>query len=184
MTKCSSYCTAAVFAGLICGEAAYASAPLAMSADECAVWKREMSFALSIDNHDAAAFAAHLHAGTVFGAASAETVHGRDAVVKDWANIIEGKNFTLRWRPHYVSIAGNPNIAVSRGPFVVEDKGGKAKDKYIVGQFGSVWVRENAQAPWLVLFDGIGTPPRPVKDAAEMNAYMDQAPSDCAAKAP
>ena len=60
------------------------------SADECTVWRREQSFARSVESHDAGAFAAHLHAGTVFNAGSADADRGRDAVVRSWAGIVDG----------------------------------------------------------------------------------------------
>lgn len=47
------------------------------SADECAVWKRELAFARTVEAHDGAAFAAFLHSGTVFDAGSAEADHGQ-----------------------------------------------------------------------------------------------------------
>ena len=62
-----------------------------LSADECAVWARELSFAQSVADHDAAAFAAHLHPDAAFGASRAEPTRGRDAIARRWAGIIEGK---------------------------------------------------------------------------------------------
>jgi len=43
--------------------------PTKLDADECAVWQRELTFAQSVEKHDAKAFAAHLHPGAVFSAA-------------------------------------------------------------------------------------------------------------------
>jgi len=83
--------------------------------DECAVWQRELSFAQSVDNHDVKAFAAHLHPGTVFAAATENPVRGADAVLKNWAALIEGRPLRLRWRPNIVNIGGNRNVAISRG---------------------------------------------------------------------
>lgn len=162
--------------------AARADEAPSMSAEECAVWNRELSFAKSVDNHDAAAFVSHIHPGAVFQAASAAPVHGRDAVAADWANIIEGKDFKLVWRPHYVSIGGDPNIAASRGPFYIDNPDPKAKSRFVVGSFNSVWVRANKRSPWLVLFDGGGAPPAPVANEAEALAHMAKAPATCPMK--
>ena len=59
------------------------------SADECDVWKREQSFARSVENHDAHAFASFLHAGTVFnaGAGSSQPMDSR-AAAERW---VEGQ---------------------------------------------------------------------------------------------
>ena len=84
---------------------AAAPAPAALSEAECEVWSRERSFARTVEAHDAAAFAAHLAEGSVFGAGGPAPVRGRDAVVADWQPIIDGKLFALRWHPQFVAIA-------------------------------------------------------------------------------
>lgn len=153
-----------------------------MSAEDCAVWNRELSFAKSVDSHDKKAFAAHLHPGAVFNVASAAPIEGREAVVESWAAIIEGKELQLVWRPRFVSIGGDPNIAASRGPFYIHDPDPKAKAAYAVGTFSSVWVRANRHAPWMVLFDGGGAPPAPVAGEAEALAHLAAAPAVCPMK--
>ena len=97
--------------------------------DECAVWQRELSFAQSVDNHDAKAFAAHLHPGAVFAAGTENPIRGGDAVLKNWAGLIEGRPLRLRWRPNIVNIGGNRNVAISRGPYLLEDTRPDAKPK-------------------------------------------------------
>ena len=51
---------------------------VAASADECSVWRREQSFARSVERHDAGAFASHLHAGTVFNVGTDEYITVRE----------------------------------------------------------------------------------------------------------
>jgi ketosteroid isomerase-like protein len=153
-----------------------------LDADECAVWQRELSFAQSVEKHDAKAFAAHLHPGAVFSAATNAPVRGRDAVIKDWASLVEGKEVRLRWRPDVVNIGGDRGIAISRGPYVLEDARPDAKAKYRVGTFTSIWVKQPTSAEWLVLFDGGGPPGVQVKDAQEAQEFMDRAPKTCPAR--
>ena len=93
---------------------------LPASADECAVWRREQSFARSVERHDVAAFESFLHAGTVFDVATPGAERGREAVLKSWTGIVEGKAIALRWRPGIVTIGGEPTIAVSRGPYILQ----------------------------------------------------------------
>lgn len=137
-----------------------ASAPAApvvravLSAEECEVWRRELSFARSVEAHDAAAFAAHVHPGAVFNAGSSEPLRGRDAVLAAWAGIIEGTATRLRWRPGSVNIGGDPSVALSRGPFVLEGTARDGTKRRSVGFFHSVWVREPASGEWRILFDG------------------------------
>ncbi len=138
------------------------------TSDECDVWNREAGFASSVSQHDAGAFAAFLHAGALFNAASDAPTRGAAAVAKNWAGIIEGKNIVLRWLPQYVSIGGDLNIAISRGPFSMENpnrEGKEGKGKFSIGYFTSVWAREAKGKPCLVLFDGGGAPPIPAENA-------------------
>ena len=168
-----------VCVGLFSLSAVAAENSLNLSPEECAVWSREISFAQSVDHHDAKAFAAHVQSGAVFNAASDAPIHGREDIVKSWAGIIAGKDIKLVWRPHYVSIGGNPNIALSRGPFMIENSAPGAKHRYLVGQFTSVWARTGAKAPWLVIFDGGGPPPTPVASEAEAQSHVTSTPDIC-----
>ena len=149
------------------------------TSDEYDVWNREAGFASSVSQHDAGAFAALLHAGALFNAASDAPTRGAAAVAKNWAGIIEGKNIVLRWLPQYVSIGGDPNIAISRGPFTMENPNREGKGKFSIGYFTSVWVREAKGKPWLVLFDGGGAPPIPAENAEAAAKHMAQAPKVC-----
>jgi ketosteroid isomerase-like protein len=171
-----AYALLAAELGVAQGPAPEATSKL--DADECAVWQRELTFAQSVEKHDAKAFAAHLHPGAVFSAATPAPVRGRDAVVKNWAPIVEGKELRLRWHPDVVNIGGDRNVAISRGPFVMEDTRPGAKARYSIGTFTSVWVRQ-PKGEWLVLFDGGGPPPTPVKDSEEAQAFLSHAPKSC-----
>lgn len=68
---------------------AHAAAPGTMRQAECAVWQRETSFARSVADHDAAAFAEHLHPDAAFGVSGTPT-RGREAITREWAGLIEG----------------------------------------------------------------------------------------------
>ena len=154
------------------------SPPIVHSAAECAVWRRELSFAKSVEAHDAKAFAAHLHPGAVFNAGSRAPLRGGDTVAQAWAGIVEGKEFILRWRPGVVAIGGDPNIALSRGPSFSETPGADPKERYKVGFFQSVWVRDAASGEWRVLFDRPDGPPRIVASADEGRAHLAAQSSD------
>jgi len=155
--------------------------PVVHSAAECAVWRRELSFAKSVEAHDAKAFAAHLHPGAVFNAGSRSPLRGGEAVAQAWAPIVEGKEFVLRWRPGIVAIGGDPNIALSRGPSFSETPGADPKERYKVGFFQSVWVRD-AAGEWRVLFDRADGPPRVVASADEGRAHLlAQSSDECVA---
>jgi ketosteroid isomerase-like protein len=153
---------------------------IAASADECAVWRRELGFARSVDSHDARAFESYLHVGTVFNAGAVEADRGREAVAKSWAEIVEGRTIALRWRPGVVQIGGEPNIALSRGPYIMERMQSGAP-VYRVGMYLSIWVRDGRDGVWRVLFDGSATNGPPVADRAAADRWVqEQAMSDCA----
>ncbi len=163
-----------------CALAAPPPPVVAMTAAECEVWTRERSFARSVEDHDAAAFATHLFRDTVFNAASPQPVRGREAVVADWKPIIEGREFALRWHPQFVTIGADPDVAVSSGPAWTEIFDPSAKHRYTISRFNSVWKRD-ADGEWRVLFDG-GTPPKPAtrEEVARLVASL---PASCASTA-
>lgn len=139
-----------------------------MSAAECEVWARELSFAQSVARHDAAAFASHLESGAAFGASQPEPTRGRDNIARRWSGIIEGKRFKLEWYPTRTTIGassagGVADIAWSSGPSLFEDLDPQSTQRYRIGAFHSVWHR-GADGVWRVLFDD-GVDPRPVSEA-------------------
>ena len=161
-------CTLAVLVGLSAAVHAQQAAPPAppapsLSADECAVWARETSFAQSVATHDAAAFAEHLHPQAVFGAKQSQPTRGRDAIATGWAGLIAGTKLKLLWYPAMVAIGGESDIAYSSGPALYEAIDPKAQPRYRLGAFQSVWHR-GADGTWRVLFDD-GIVPQPATEA-------------------
>ncbi|MGE4070137.1 MAG: nuclear transport factor 2 family protein [Lysobacterales bacterium] len=140
-----------------------------MTALECAVWAREASFAASVAAHDAKDFRAHLHPDAVFIDGRGAATRGADAVAESWSAIIEGQQIILGWHPSVVVIAGDPAVALSRGPYWMELPQAQGPSKFLTGQFISTWVR-NAKGEWQVLFDGGGgNQPQP-SSAADIEA--------------
>lgn len=134
---------------LLCMPAAAAAArstpaAVSMTADECAVWARERSFAATAETQDLAAFAAHVHPQAVFVAAAVR--RGRAAIVEDWrASISGGGPVRVRWHPEQVAIGGDPDIAISRGPAWYEDTRPEAAQRWRLGTFVSTWVPGGGQ---------------------------------------
>lgn len=160
--------------------AAAAAATPQLTASECEVWQREQSFARSVVQHDAAAFVAHLAENAAFGASTPQPNRGRDAIAKRWAGLIEGRRVALRWYPTRVTMApGVDDVAWSSGPSLIEVLDPKAKDRYLIGAFHSVW-HKDADGVWRVLFDD-GVEPRPA--TAEEVRNFEAGRSDCVAAA-
>ena len=141
---------------------------------ECAVWQRERSFARSVAEHDATAFAEHLHPDAAFGV-SGKPTRGRDAITREWIGLIDGSALILRWYPAVVTLGGDGRTAYSSGPALYEDpKTGETR----IGRFGSVWYR-NDEGVWQVLFDD-GIAPQKA-DAAAVQRFHDGRKAHCPA---
>jgi ketosteroid isomerase-like protein len=134
-----------------------------MTAAECEVWARELSFAQSVADHDAAAFAEHLHPDAAFGVERAVPTRGRETIASQWAGLIDGKALALRWYPTRTTIGGVGDIAASSGPALYEDLAPGTKQRYSMSRFHSVW-HKGDDGIWRVLFDD-GTPPQPATEA-------------------
>lgn len=149
------------------------AAPIgAADSAECAVWQRELSFARAVADHDATAFAAHLHPDAAFGVSGTPT-RGRDAITREWAGLIDGTALVLRWYPAVVTLGGDGRTAYSSGPALYEDP---STGVTRLGRFGSVWQRGD-DGVWRVLFDD-GIPPQPA-DAAAAQRFRDGRDPPC-----
>jgi ketosteroid isomerase-like protein len=129
----------------------------------CEVWQRELSFAQSVERHDAIAFASHLQADAIFDANTAKPVRGRDAIRKNWATIIAGESVRLSWYPQHVVVTEDGRLAHSSGVYLFEDPAPNAKPRFTVGSFSTVW-RRGSDGQWRVAFDG-GDEGKPASDA-------------------
>jgi ketosteroid isomerase-like protein len=167
-----------VLLSLLVAPAGLAAEPAGMTAAECQVWERERTFAESVDRHDRKAFAEHVHENAVFGAASPNVQRGRDAILKAWDGIIAGTDVKLEWRPQFVSLGTDTNVAMSRGPFAITAKNDKGETKHAIGHFVSVWTRKDAASPWYVVLDGGGPPPTPATED-EAKKHLATAPASC-----
>lgn len=141
-------------------------APPQLSAEECAVWARELGFARAVAEHDAAAFAAYLHPQAAFGAGRPQPTRGREAIAAEWAGLIAGKRLRLRWYPQRVTVAGTGGTAWSTGPALYQRLDPGAQPRYLIGQYQSVWQR-GADGVWRIVFDD-GAAPRPATEAEAM----------------
>ncbi|MFC5435332.1 YybH family protein [Rhodanobacter umsongensis] len=129
----------------------------------CEVWQRELTFARSVQQHDAAAFAGHVRRDAIFDANTARPTRGADAIARHWAAIIDGKTVHLSWYPQQVVASADGTLAYSSGTYLLEDPAPAAKPRYTIGQFATVWQRGSDRV-WRVAFDG-GDSGRPVGNA-------------------
>lgn len=147
-----------------------------MSAEECKVWARELSFADSLVRHDVVEFAAHLEKGAAFSAESPQPLRGDSVIAKQWSRLVEGKSLLLSWYPTRVTIGGVADVASSSGPALYEDLRPNAKQHYSIGGFHSVWHR-GKDGVWRILFDD-GIAPK-AADEAEVTVFRNARQVQC-----
>jgi ketosteroid isomerase-like protein len=148
-----------------------------LSVAECEVWKREKSFALSLAEHNAEAFSEHLYADAIFINGSEKPSRGSSEITSDWRNLISGSSTRLGWYPDVVMIGGEPNIAISRGPFWIERADPKAMPRYLVGTYQTIWAK-NANGLWQVLYNGGGPSPT-AATLEDVNKIKKSLPANC-----
>jgi ketosteroid isomerase-like protein len=116
------------------------------------VFAAERSFARSMAERDAAAFARHLDDEAVFFGGG-QVLRGKAAVVAGWQGFYEGKDAPFSWEPDQVEVLASGTLALSTGP--VRDPKGQ-----VIARFNSIW-RRAADGRWLVVFDKGGPPDPP-----------------------
>jgi ketosteroid isomerase-like protein len=143
----------------------------------CAVWDREVSFAKSVQDHDAAAFAEHVHPNAVFVGGDDKLLRGRDAIVERWQGIVRGEKLHLGWHPTAVVVTGDSHIALSRGPAWIELLKPDANPRFLIGAFQSIWILGD-DGVWRVTEDG-GTPDPVPATEADVQKLKASIPARC-----
>jgi hypothetical protein len=77
-----------------------------------------------------------------------------------------------------VTISEGGNIAFSTGPYMMINKKPDEQNRYLIGDFITIWTRESRNAQWLATFDS-GTKPNPATSEAEALRHLDEAPKTC-----
>jgi ketosteroid isomerase-like protein len=116
----------------------------AMTALQRQVFAAESSFAASMAQRDAKAFAALLSPEAIFFA-DTTVLRGKAAVVEGWRPFFVGPAAPFSWKPKVIEVLASGTLALSSGP--VYDPGGKQ-----IGTFNSIWRRE-PDGSWRVVFD-------------------------------
>jgi ketosteroid isomerase-like protein len=108
------------------------------------VFAAESSFAASMAQRDAKAFAALLSPEAIFFA-DTTVLRGKAAVVEGWRPFFVGPAAPFSWKPKVIEVLASGTLALSSGP--VYDPNGKQ-----IGTFNSIWHRE-PDGSWRVVFD-------------------------------
>jgi ketosteroid isomerase-like protein len=130
---------------------------------------REIAFSVSVESRDAARFASFIDSDARF--IGAEVLHGVDAVVAAWAPFFAEAGPRIRWRPQFVEVLEEGNLALTRGPYRMTtiNESGETREQW--GTFNSVWRRKPGEA-WQVVFDAGSAASAP--PAEQVRALLEQ----------
>jgi len=134
----------------------------------------EISFSQSVENHDITAFTSLIDADARFVGSSIS--RGPDEVTEAWSVFFADGGPEIKWRPQFVEVLKDGNLALSRGPYrmITRDaEGSKTTEHW--GTFNSVW-RKQADNSWKVVFDAGNVAAETPSE--EIQALLDQE-NDC-----
>jgi ketosteroid isomerase-like protein len=80
---------------------------------------------------------------------------GREEIGQAWSGALAPDGPKMRWRPEFVEVTSDGNLAISRGPFRVTTTAQDGSVSESWGHFISTW-RRNEFGEWQVLFDSGG----------------------------
>lgn len=129
---------------------------------------REIGFSKSVEESDQKRFTSYLDEDVRF--VSNSVTRGPEAVTEAWQVFFNEGGPKIKWRPQYVEVLEDGELALTRGPFrvVVADEDGNTTENW--GTFNSVW-RLQAGGEWKVVFDA-GSPASE-KPPDEVSALLD-----------
>ena len=135
---------------------------------------REIGFSQAAENKDVEAFASFIDADARF--VSNSVIAGPEAITEAWASFFAEDGPTIKWRPQFVEVLKDGELALTRGPYrmIARDAEGKQVEGW--GTFNSVW-RLQEDGSWKVVFDAgnaAGAAP-----ADEIQALLAQDDDDC-----
>jgi ketosteroid isomerase-like protein len=123
---------------------------LKTSAD--AIVKSDAQFAQSVAEKNREKFLSFIAEATTFNGGSPNELHGRDAVMKAWADFFAADGPTLSWTPLKGEVVGAGDVGYTTGRSVLRQKGADGKVTERRGQYITIW-RKQPDGAWKVVFD-------------------------------
>jgi len=130
---------------------------------------REIGFSKAAENRDLESFAAFIDEDARF-AGRTVVRRGPLEITAAWSVFFEDGGPTIKWRPQFVEVLEDGDLALTRGPYRMIDKDADGSEIERWGTFNSVW-RKHADGSWRVVFDA-GSPGADAPDA-ETRAILD-----------
>jgi ketosteroid isomerase-like protein len=150
LRKTSATCAVCVVLA-IASMAAQAPGPdLKAAADQ--IVKSDAAFAQSVAEKNREKFLSFIAEVTTFSGGTANELHGRDAVMKGWADFFAPDGPTLSWTPIKGEVIGAGDVGYTTGRSVFRQKGADGKVTERRGQYVTIW-KKQADGSWKVVFD-------------------------------
>lgn len=117
-----------------------------------AIMRADADFARTVADKDRARFLTFVAEATTFNGGAPDELHGRDAVMKQWATFFEPDGPSLSWTPIKGEVLATGDIGWTTGQSVFRQKGPDGKTTERHGRYLTVW-RKQADGRWQVVFD-------------------------------
>jgi uncharacterized protein (TIGR02246 family) len=140
---------------VLCGTAATAQGADPQGA---AVLTADAAFARTVADHDRERFLSFIAETATFSGGTPNELHGRDAIIKEWAAFLTPGGPTLTWTPTRGEVLGAGDLGVTTGRSVFRSKGPDGKVVERRGQYVTVW-KKQADGRWQVIYDTGSTIP-------------------------
>ena len=128
----------------------------------------EIGFSLAAEARDADRFRGFVDDDARF--VSSAVVRGPADIVQAWSVFFEADGPSIKWRPQFVEVLEDGDLALTRGPFRVRATDEDGNDVESWGTFNSVW-RRQADGSWKVVFDAGSLAAEPPAD--DVRALLD-----------
>ncbi|MBS1819668.1 MAG: DUF4440 domain-containing protein [Acidobacteria bacterium] len=121
-------------------------------AETAQIVQADRDFAASVAQRNRERFLSFIADATTFNGGTAGEVHGRDAVLKDWADFFNPDGPTLSWSPTHGDVVGAGDVGYTTGTAVLRGKGPNGAPIERHSEYVTVWRRQK-DGSWKVVFD-------------------------------
>ena len=122
--------------------------------------KADADFAESVAQRNRERFLTFLADATTFNGGTPGEIHGRDTVMKEWADFFDPSGPTLTWAPTKAEVIGAGDLGYTTGRSIFRGRGADGTIQERHGEYLTVWRRQR-DGSWKVVFDtGSTLPPR------------------------